>query len=347
MQPIESRPRKVISISRRKFIIAVIVLAIIAAAAVITSKNSRVLTTDQNMSVGSVGGGRANNYPQAPESASMPYPDYYRGGEPTIDDTREFLKMSYSARLKTRDVPEAVKDVKNAVRDAEGRIDNMTSADKSGYVSFVVPKSRFDSFRDEVALITNARLYTETISSQNLLGEKQSLEQQAESAATYLASLEKQKSDLDDKHVKAVNSLKSELLAVQNQLAAVQYKLERTDDPNEINSLNSQEYSLAIREESLKQSLNSENQSYTSQSANLAPQIAQAKSMLAASGKQEVQFVNKIETVSGYVSVSWISWWGMVKTYSPIHPAIIIILVLVVGWYILYRRGILPIIALT
>jgi Ca2+/Na+ antiporter len=104
---------------------------------------------------------------------------YNKGyGNPSISDTREFLKTSYASEIKTRDVSDTVKDVKNSVKGADGRIDSLESSEKYGYISFVVPKSKFEAFRDEIESLTHEKLYTEDISSKNLLTQKQGIEEQ-------------------------------------------------------------------------------------------------------------------------------------------------------------------------
>jgi hypothetical protein len=100
-------------------------------------------------SVGVDSGGYGNNYNYG-----------YGKGQPDITDNREFNKVSYNATIKTRNVRETVRDVKGAVRDVEGRVDREQSAKDRGYVSFVVPKSKFDDFRDQVESLGNAKLYT-------------------------------------------------------------------------------------------------------------------------------------------------------------------------------------------
>src|SRR3989344_2652461 len=129
----ENNNQKVIRISRKKLIIALVILVVFGLVIGIILNS---LSTARMKSVSS------------PETG-MAFPDYYND-QSDITDTREFLKTSYSATLKTRDVPEMAKEVKNAIRDVEGRIDNINSSEKYGQISFVVPKSRFEEFRSAV-----------------------------------------------------------------------------------------------------------------------------------------------------------------------------------------------------
>src|SRR3989344_2274624 len=118
----------------------------------------------------------------------MPRP-YYPGyqGQPGAKDTREFLKVSYGAEMQTRDVPALTRRVESTVRGADGRVDNTTSSREYGYVSFVVPMSKYDAFRDELETLVGSRFLTVNISSQNLLPQKVSIEEQQKQADSALA----------------------------------------------------------------------------------------------------------------------------------------------------------------
>lgn len=273
-----------------------------------------------------------------------PTGNYNRGGygQPDITDTREFLKVSYSAKIQTRDVSEIVKDVKGAVREAKGRIDSENTDDKRGYVSFVVPKSNFENFRTEIESITHKKLYTENVAAQNLLTQKQGIETQMQAATSSLATLEQQKKNLDAKHLQVINSITKELTSVKNQLAVVEQSLSQTNDVAQINVLYNQQSSLLTIQANLVNNKNIENSDYNSQNQSLVNQIGWAKNNVGQVQKQDTEFGNNIETVSGHVDVSWISMWSLAVLYSPIHPTIIIIVLALVLLFILNRKGYTP-----
>ncbi len=345
------KPRKVIRISRTKLIISIVVLVVIGIVAVIASNRNNYRG---GMIMGITGGGSGMMEGGSVDMASIPsvdfgddygaarYPSPYPNNSPDITDTREFLKVSYSAQIQTRDVADKVKDVKNAVRDAEGRIDNFSSSEKYGYVSFVVSKDKFDQFKDEVEALTHKKMYTENVSSQNLLGQKQGIEQQGESIATRLAQLEKQKKDMDTQHASRAASLQSDLVGVRAQISAVVKKWEDSNSSSERAQLKKEESDLRQREASLSSSLSQENKTYTTNSNSLVAQIAQQKQNQDGNIKQDIQFGNNIETVTGSVNVNWVSYWEMAKIFSPVHPAIIIIILALGLLYFLNRKAYLP-----
>jgi hypothetical protein len=330
----EITPRKVIQISRRKFIIVILVIVVILLGFWLQSKSRPTYfgRSDEKISIPQFGGGNSD--------IAYPSPGY--NGQPTVNDTREFLKVNYSGEIETRNVSDTVKRVKGAVREAEGRIDSEQTSKKYGHVRFVIPKSNFEEFRSEVESITHAKLYTESVSSQNLLGQKQIIEQQQASATATLARLEQEKKNLDTEYTNRISTLNRQLASTQAQLSNVRYKQTQTDDQSEYVALQSDEYNLIQQETNLKESIAFENRNYTSRSNMYASQINYAKQNVAAVDKQDTQFTNNIETVEGYVSVRWISLWEIAKVFSPIHPTLIIIIVIVGLIFFLNRRGYIP-----
>ncbi len=244
--------QKTIKVSRKKLAWAIIILIIVG----IWWSNRSPRYYDIMPAI--MGGARdtavSSVAPSAPmmdsSGTEMMYypPDYYRGN-PDITDPRQFMKTSYNADIKTRNVKATLRDVKNIVTETGGRIDNQQESEKYAYLGFVVAKDKFETFRDEVESLTYAKLVIVNVSSENLLGQKQWLEEQLKTATgTRLAELQ----------------------------------------------------------------------------------------------KQDVKFGNNIDTVNGYVSVSWTSYWEMAKLLSPIHPGWLILILAIVAWKILGRFGYIP-----
>ena len=274
----------------------------------------------------------------------VPPPPYYdkAGQESSIKDTREFMKTSYSANLKTRDVPSVVTSVKNIVKGADGRVDDIYSSERSGRIGFVVPKSNFEQFKSEVEAVVHRKLYFETISSTNLLSQKQNIEAQTTDVLTALQSLKSQKASLDDKHTRTVATINRDLLSIQSQIIVVRQLIATTTDQNQMSALRSQESNLANRESALKQNLSAENYTYSVQSTNLANQISNQNNNLTNITKVDTQFTNNIETVNGNISVNWVSLWELATIFSPISPVIIIIILAIILWIYLGKIGIAP-----
>src|SRR5688572_6686881 len=104
MEPL--RERKVIRISHVKFTVIILLIGI----ALILFILNYMQQEFYGMKPSHLESTMIPSMPAVEDSA------YFRdgGSTPSVSDTREFLKMSYSANLKTRDVPDAVKQVKGA-----------------------------------------------------------------------------------------------------------------------------------------------------------------------------------------------------------------------------------------
>jgi len=332
MQENKQIKRRVIRISRKKLIwgIVILVLVLIFGGYIYIRNEARFGASPMYESVGSF-----NSSSKGIGSSIMPSASYddsygYQNQRPSIKDTREFLKTNYDATIKTRDVSDVVKQVKNIVKGADGRVDQFNSSLKYGRVSFVVAKSKFDAFKDEVESITHKKLYTESISSQNLLGEKQGIEGQIVDANQSLDSLIAQRTELTNTHNKTVGVFNKEMTRINGELATIRTSINLEKNTQILVSLHNQEASLVEQYAYQKQKLTEENKSYASKKESFDAMISNASNNLTSINKQDGQFMDNIETVNGYVSVEWISLWEMAVIFSPIHPTLIIIILIIV-----------------
>jgi len=325
--------RKVIKISRKKFIIFIIILVLILIFWGMSSFLSRNMFGVSSTNISA---------PTAP-TVDLGYDYYEKGGQqPSITDTREFLKTSYSGNIQTRNVSEMMKEVRNTVKGFDGRVDNFYSSEKNGHLSFVVAKSKFEEFRSEIEGLTYAKLYTESISSENLLSQKQEIERQTENILSILESLRKQKDDLGLKHTQTVNAINRELANIRAELVDVRAYINEEPGTEKMSLLRDQESSLLTQENSQKQRLSTENNNYTAQNQNLENLINNANNNLTNVNQQSTQFMENIETVNGVVYVNWVSLWQLAKIYSPIHPTFVIIILVLFAWGLLRYRGYIP-----
>lgn len=274
-----------------------------------------------------------------PEEVSKPY----RNDQSiSIGDTREFLKTSYSARVLTRNVQDVVTQAKNIVKGNDGRIDRMSSSEKNGYLTFVVPKSKFEAFRTEIEGLTHKKLFSETSSSQNLLSQKQSIEEQTNSIKAALESLRQQKESLLASHTQAVAAINKELQSIRSELSAVRKKIEETTDATMLESLRNQETTLVSRETTQKQKLTTENSKYMAADASLDNQIKSQNASLENVAKRDEKFSENIETVDGSIDVRWVSIWQMIEKFSPVPPEILIVVLVIIVWNVLARLSLVP-----
>ena len=240
----------------------------------------------------------------------MYYPYRYYNPDVPVTDAREFLKVNYNATMQTRDVQGLTRRVETTVRGYSGRIDQESSSPQYGYVSFVVPMSKYDAFRTELERLVNSRFLTVNISSQNLLPQKQSIEEQQKQADEALADYKTARQELVNAHASAVKSLQSQIDADVQELAALRVQ---TSTPQ----IQAQIQAVSDDLSSLKQRLANENASYSSQLSNADSNIKYAEDWQKAVQTQDQALLDNVETVTGSVSVQWISFWAMAQLYLP------------------------------
>ena len=335
--------KRVIRVSKKAaiFVGILVVLGVIAWTFFVKSQDKIY----QTVSVSGVGGGQSVMAPQAEDSSNIAYPDYgrpYYQDNSSAKDTREFMKVYYNTEIKTRDVKDVTRDVKGAIRDADGRIDNINETPKYAYISFVVPKSKFENFKEEIEGLAHEKLVVENTSSENLLGQKQYIEEQEENAKTALADLKKELPDLNASHAQAVKAFQNSINANSLELIRVREAMAKTSDPATLSSLRAQEANLVNSVKSLSENLNSENSTFNIKSQNLKSQIENTEKSLENIAEQDEDFTDNVETVSGSVSVRWVSVWQLAKIFSPIHPIWEILIILAIAWYLLKRKNYVP-----
>ena len=243
-----------------------------------------------------------------PEKTSIA-PEYFPQPRPDtpISDSREFLKRSYNAAVRTRNVDELGNRIQTIVRGYSGRIDGYSSSPKNGYVSFAVPADKLEVFRAELKNTVRAKFYTESVSSQNLLPQKQSIEEQQKQSESELSRLRSSRNALADSHNTIVASIQARLKTISTELA--QLRSANPADPK-ITQLTAEETKLRV-------DLAAENREYLSKLASLDSQIRSAEDTLASIKKQDQDLLDNVATVQGYITLNWISVWEIVDLYLP------------------------------
>ena len=254
--------------------------------------------------------------------AMMPYKDYYPYQQDVaVTDTREFLKVSYGAQMKTRHVQNLARRVETTVRGYSGRIDQESVSPQSGYISFVVPMSKYENFRSELESLVGTRFLSVNVSSQNLLPQKQSIEEQQKQADTTLAEYKASRQSIISAHTSTVRSLQSQIDSDNLALASLRAQPQTYETQVQIQTISQD---LA----SLQAQLSRENASYAAQLKNADASIKQAEDWQKAVKTQDQALLDNVATVSGSVSIQWISLWDVALLYLPGYsiPAIFAVL---------------------
>lgn len=239
------------------------------------------------------------------------YPYPYPSPDVPVTDTREFLKIYYNAQMRTRDVPTLTRRVETTVRGYDGRIDSESSSEKYGYVSFALPQVKYEAFRSELEALVGSRFLTINISSQNLLAQKVSIEEQQKQADSALADYKAARARLVAAHASAVQALEAKIAAPTTSAS-----------------------DKALFEAQLA----SENASYTKQLSYADANIKYAQDWVKGVKTQDATLLANVATVTGTVSIQWISLWEVALLYLPGYWIPFIFAVLTVLSYLRDRR---------
>lgn len=266
-------------------------------------------------------------------------PDYYNESK-DITDTREYLKTNFSLRISTRKVEKNYTRIKTIIRGHGGRIDDSKLTQKYASLNFVVPKSSYDDFAEEVKSLFPEKFITLSENTTNLLGQKQNIEEQTESTSALLEDLEQHHESLVKTHTEKVASLEKEI----NRLNGIVYSFiqQRKNIPVtntvEIQKINDQINYYTRLHKTQNQLLNEENNFYYNSIFQLDQQITAEENRLTELNNQNTNLLNNVETVDGTITIQWVNLFEIVNLYIPVYKTIIIVCILIIIGYFLFGR---------
>lgn len=231
-----------------------------------------------------------------------------------LNDNREFLKYYYSATVKTRNVGEISGRLQTVIRGYGGRVDSVSSGEKFGSISFVVPKKSLETFKVEVTQIAGAKFIVENIASQNYLSDKRNIEVGIQGSNSSLDQLKRDRESSQKNHSLAVRTINDGINSLSSQISQV-----RTDIASGRGNKNELEawlIGLEKQKSGLITSLNEENARYTQVKNRLDSQINSFEQSVKDLNKQDAQLIDNVETVNGTLILNWISIWSLLNIYT-------------------------------
>ncbi len=232
-----------------------------------------------------------------------------------ISDNRELLKIYYSATIQTGNVQNLADRVTATVRGLGGRVDSINNSSESGYLAFVIPADKFETFRSQIKGLVNYRFYSETTQSENMLPEKLNIEDRQTQTSNSINQLASDKNQLIQNHARTVASLNSQLQTANKKLSDLQNQT--TTDANLAMQIEAQKQDLANQIKNLQNRLSSENYNYSNQLDSLNSQIQDQQDILAGLDKQTSSLLNNVATVNGTISLEQINSWQIFNAYVP------------------------------
>lgn len=270
--------------------------------------------------------------PTPPEAIPLPY---YQPEIP-ITDTRQFLKTDYSAAIRTRQPQELTTRIQTMVRGYEGRVDSASSSDKYGSAAFVIPATKLDSFRAELSQLAGSRFIIEQTSAQNMLPQKQAIEQNRNDAQTHLTGTTAKRDGLTADHNKKISDWQAKLNTNASLLASLQTKWNKY--PDQRTQIEQQQRQAQQERASLNGQLTDENNNYQTQLNSLNAQIQSLEQALKNANQQDTQLTDSVATVRGTISLTKINIWQFINTYLPDYWVLYAAILAALTAYILHRR---------
>lgn len=268
-----------------------------------------------------------------------PTPPPYGEAEIPVTDTRQFLKTDYSSTVKTRHAQEITSRIQTMVRGYDGRIDSANSSEKQGYIEFVIPTEKLESFRIELKQLVDARFTLEQTYTENLLPQKQVIEESMESSKARLTELTAQRDQLTASHNQTVASLESKISASNRKVANFQAQWNKAS-AEERPALESQISQTQKDRASLNNQLTNENNNFSYKLSGLNTQIDVVEKNIKSIEKQDTELLNTVATVKGNITVTGINIWQFIGFYLPDYWLAYILLIAVISAYLIYRNRI-------
>jgi len=257
----------------------------------------------------------SDSYNKSSGSATMPYP-YYREDGLSIADQREFLKVGYNATLQTRHVADLKAKVEMIVRGLDGRVDASNSSEKYGYVSFAIPKNELEIFKMEIKDLVGERFYFEQTNSQNLLPQKQMIEENQRQNQNNLNSLQIERGQIVKNHNQNISSFWSRINSNNTEINALNLEYQSANSKRRgeiLNRISQLQTEINI----INSEIANENKSYQTKISNLDAQIKNIQNNLGALQIQDNNLLDDVATVNGSISLNWISLWKLADAYLP------------------------------
>lgn len=297
------------------------------------SNNSPALDTEDKRNLKNPGGfASVNEYNYSePEIIIQPQSN----SKIAITDNREFLKTSYSANINSLNVNKTLNSITSLIKSFDGRLDLTSANVDTAQISFVIASSKLETFKEQVKNIAGAKLYIETINSENKLNEKQVIEQNSTNKQLELETLKANLADLSAQYVKTVSNLKSYIQTLKIELSKAQSELSlnslNIDLQNKVKNLESKiQYQV--------QNLNSENENYEYQKELLDYQILGSNKALENIKQQDQDLLNSVATVNAKIIIYKINGLEYINAYLPFYLTLPTLLIISIFVFLFKKR---------
>lgn len=259
---------------------------------------------------------------------------YNMGEEISAKDQREFLKISYSASISSRNVSEASDKTKTILTGLDGRIDSYSTNQDQAYISFVMPAKNLEAFKLQIKDLAGKKFYIESVNAQNLLSQKQDLENQTKTIQESFNTVKEEQENLTKTHKATISSLQGQLSFLNSELVSTQKQLEQ----NQLNvDIRNKVEALKVKISNVRQSITNENASYDSQKYWYEQEEKNINQNLENVKQQDQDLMDKVATVTGTIRIEKINLAEYINTYLPFYLSVPFVIIMLMLWLILKK----------
>lgn len=256
---------------------------------------------------------------------------------PAVSDTRELLKVNYSASVQTRSVSKAGERLEVLVRGFGGRVDSARYSSGSGYLSFVVPQEKLPQFR--LALqeaFGGERFVLEHTDSENMLSQKQGIEKDQARISGRIMELRARLQSLESDHKAKLAALEAELRQNKSEQASI-IKMERLH-PEQSTAFEARLEALRLAARDIGSKLASEQSAFSAQQSSLTTEITAAEQTVKNLGEQTSELLQEVATVSGMVDLEHIDLLSFLNAYVYFRWSLPVLLLICALFYTLRTK---------
>ena len=280
---------------------------------------------------------RGTSAPSMPSLDNYYTPPFYGGGDSPITDNREFLKIGYNATVRTRRAPLLAARIETLIRGFGGRIDSASSGEKSGYISFALPKEELSTFQLAIKDLAGARFYTEQTNSQNLLPQKQMIEENQRQNEKNLSDLNAERGQIVRSHNQVVASHQSRVDSINRDIATLNAEYPSADAARRAQILNIINQ-LQAEINTIRYQIANENKSYQTKISDIDNKIRNTQENLRIIKNEDTNLINNVATVNGTISLTWINLWELADAYAPGRLLAWVFLLAAIAYYLFWHR---------
>lgn len=253
-------------------------------------------------------------------------------------DTRQYMDVYYNIEIKTRKVEKNAAHAETIIRGHGGRINTINSAKKNAYISFDVPKSEFESMKDALKELAGERFIEESVRANNLLPQKQEIENTVTAAQEDITTMENNKAERIETNIIRTAEWQKEINYLEQTIESLRHDYNATTDTSRRSDLSATISYYNNRLAKTKKDFASEQEQFESAIRSYDDSIAAANRRLDNATNQNQNLINNVETVSGVIRLEWISVISIINLYVSIRY-LAVALFLIIIFYAVFGRA--------